>query len=114
MYPVEVVYQSPDAGVRGARRRLNYVDAAVQAAERIVYESSFGDVLIFMPGERDIRETSDLLEGRLGRDAEVIPVRSPGVPAINNASSPVPAAQDRHRDEHRRNFAHDSRHPLRD
>jgi len=73
MYPVEVVYQSQDTA-SDEQGDLNYVDAAVQAAERIVYESSFGDVLIFMPGERDIRETSDLLEGRLGRDAEVIPL----------------------------------------
>ena len=73
MYPVEVVYQSRDIEPE-EQGDLNYVDAAVQAAERIVYESSFGDVLIFMPGERDIRETSDLLEGRLGRDAEVIPL----------------------------------------
>ncbi len=73
MYPVEVVYQS-QAEASDEQGDLNYVDAAVQAAERIVYESSFGDVLIFMPGERDIRETSDLLEGRLGRDAEVIPL----------------------------------------
>ncbi|MBP9902156.1 MAG: DUF3418 domain-containing protein [Verrucomicrobia bacterium] len=27
-----------------------------------------------MPGERDIRETSDLLEGRFGREAEIIPL----------------------------------------
>ena len=73
MYPVEVVYQSQDAASE-EQGDLNYVDAAAQAAERIVYESSFGDVLIFMPGERDIRETSDLLEGRLGRDAEIIPL----------------------------------------
>jgi ATP-dependent helicase HrpA len=33
-----------------------------------------GDVLLFMPGERDIRETRDLLEGRGGRDVEVIPL----------------------------------------
>jgi ATP-dependent helicase HrpA len=73
MYPVEVVYQSQPSDDE-EQGDLNYVDAAVQAAERIVYESSFGDVLIFMPGERDIRETSDLLEGRLGRDAEIIPL----------------------------------------
>jgi HrpA-like RNA helicase len=73
MYPVEVVYQSQDTA-SDEQGDLNYVDAAVQAAERIVYESSFGDVLIFMPGERDIRETSDLLESRLGRDAEIIPL----------------------------------------
>jgi ATP-dependent helicase HrpA len=73
MYPVEVVYQSQDTASE-EQGDLNYVDAAVQAAERIVYESNSGDVLIFMPGERDIRETSDLLEGRLGRDAEIIPL----------------------------------------
>jgi ATP-dependent helicase HrpA len=73
MYPVEVIYQSQDSESE-EQGDLNYVDAAVQAAERTVYESSFGDVLIFMPGERDIRETSDLLEGRLGRDAEIIPL----------------------------------------
>jgi ATP-dependent helicase HrpA len=73
MYPVEVVYQSQNSA-SDEQGDLNYVDAAVQAAERIVYESSFGDVLIFMPGERDIRETSDFLEGRLGRDAEIIPL----------------------------------------
>ncbi len=73
MYPVEVVYQS-QGSASDEQGDLNYVDAAVQAAERIVYESSFGDVLIFMPGERDIRETTDLLEGRLGRDAEIIPL----------------------------------------
>ncbi len=33
-----------------------------------------GDVLIFMPGERDIRETGDLLEGRFSREAEIIPL----------------------------------------
>jgi ATP-dependent helicase HrpA len=55
-------------------RDLTYVDAAVQAAERILYETNFGDVLIFMPSERDIRETSDLLEGRFLGEVEIIPL----------------------------------------
>ena len=46
----------------------------MQAAERILYETNFGDVLIFMPGERDIRETGDQLEGRFSGEAEVIPL----------------------------------------
>jgi ATP-dependent helicase HrpA len=73
VYPVEVQYQPLDAASE-ERGDVSYVDAAVSAAERILYESNFGDVLIFMPGERDIRETSDQLEGRLSGEAEVIPL----------------------------------------
>ena len=62
------------AALRAGAGELTYVDAAVRAAETILYESSFGDVLIFMPGERDIRETSDQLEGRFGREAEIVPL----------------------------------------
>ena len=43
---------------------LHYVDGAVEAVERIVRESAGGDILVFMPSERDIREASDLLDGR--------------------------------------------------
>lgn len=73
MYPVEVFYRPIDAASE-ERGEITFVDAAVQETERVLYESSDGDVLIFMPGERDIRETSDQLEGRLGRDAEIIPL----------------------------------------
>jgi ATP-dependent helicase HrpA len=73
VYPVEVIYERQDSA-SDEQGDVSYVDAAVQVAERILYESSFGDVLIFMPGERDIRETSDLLEGRFARDAEIIPL----------------------------------------
>jgi ATP-dependent helicase HrpA len=62
------------ASLRAGSGELTYVDAAVRAAETILYESSFGDVLIFMPGERDIREVSDQLEGRFGREAEIVPL----------------------------------------
>ena len=73
LYPVEVVYQPLDADSE-ERGDISYVDAAVQAAERILFETNDGDVLIFMPGERDIRETSDQLEGRFSGEAEVIPL----------------------------------------
>jgi ATP-dependent helicase HrpA len=73
LYPVEVVYQ-PQEAESEEQGDVSYVDAAVQAAERVLYESSFGDVLIFMPGERDIREVSDQLEGQFARDAEIIPL----------------------------------------
>ena len=53
---------------------FTYIDAAVEAVERVLIESNSGDILVFMPTERDIRETSDLLAGRrLGR-IEVVPL----------------------------------------
>ncbi len=53
---------------------VDFVEAAVQATEHILYETHAGDVLIFMPGERDIRETADQLDGRFAGEAEVIPL----------------------------------------
>ena len=73
LYPVEVIYAPFDAESE-ERGDITYVDAAVRAAETALCEPGEGDILIFMPGERDIRETSDLLEGRFGREAEVIPL----------------------------------------
>src|SRR5580692_6561929 len=61
LYPVEVFYEPLDEASEESGD-LTYVDAAVRAVEQIMAESSVGDVLIFMPGERDIRETSDLIE----------------------------------------------------
>jgi ATP-dependent helicase HrpA len=72
-YPVEVFY-SPLDEASEERGDLTYVDAAVRVTEQIMRESSDGDVLIFMPGERDIRETSDMIEGRFSREAEIIPL----------------------------------------
>ena len=75
VYPVEVAYAPFDADSE-EQGDQTYVDAAVAAVERIVTEPNWaqGDVLIFMPGERDIRETRDLLETRCGRELEIIPL----------------------------------------
>lgn len=73
LYPVEVQYQPLDAASE-EQGEVSYVDAAVQAAERILYETHSGDLLIFMPGERDIRESGDQLEGRFNGEAEIIPL----------------------------------------
>ncbi|MDD2763840.1 MAG: ATP-dependent RNA helicase HrpA [Opitutaceae bacterium] len=53
---------------------LHYIDGAVAAVERILRESPAGDILVFMPAERDIRETRDLIEGRRFARTEVIPL----------------------------------------
>ena len=73
VYPVEVEYRPIDAG-REERGEVSYIDAAAEATEQVFHRGDAGDVLIFMPGERDIRETRDRVEGRLGSEAEVIPL----------------------------------------
>jgi ATP-dependent helicase HrpA len=87
LHPVEVIYQPLDADSE-ERGEISFVDAAVEATERILMETNFGDVLIFMPGERDIRETSDQLEGRFSGVAEVIPLFG-RLSAISSACSPT-------------------------
>jgi ATP-dependent helicase HrpA len=59
---------------KGQRDDYTYIDAAVEAVERVLLESSQGDILVFLPTERDIREVRDQLEGRrLGR-LEIVPL----------------------------------------
>jgi ATP-dependent helicase HrpA len=73
VYPVEIRYEphDPEAEESGD---LTYIDAAVSAVERVMFETASGDILIFMPSERDIRETQDDLKGRYGSLAEIIPL----------------------------------------
>jgi len=83
LYPVEVIYAPLDEFGSDAAaddepstkaEALHYIDGAVAAVERILRESSSGDLLVFMPAERDIRETRDLIEGRQFAGTEVIPL----------------------------------------
>ncbi len=56
----------PTDAVSAKAEAWHYVDGAVEAAGRVIEESRSGDILVFMPSERDIRECCDLLEGRFG------------------------------------------------
>ncbi|MBS0630634.1 MAG: ATP-dependent RNA helicase HrpA [Verrucomicrobia bacterium] len=92
-FPVEVIYSPLDAmgsdyaiddeneekddasAVASAKAEaLHYIDGAAEAVERIVRESNTGDILVFLPSERDIRELGDLLDGRRMRDCELVPL----------------------------------------
>ncbi|MES2470356.1 MAG: ATP-dependent RNA helicase HrpA [Verrucomicrobiota bacterium] len=66
-YPVEIRYWPIEEGGEG-----DFIEAAARATEDVFLESNEGDVLVFMPTERDIRETRDLLEGSLGSGVEVL------------------------------------------
>ena len=69
-YPVEIRYQPPvDAG-DGEPDLHDSIVATVEA----LYEEHSGDMLVFLPGERDIRELRQRLRRRYGDDCEVLPV----------------------------------------
>lgn len=84
-FPVEVIYAPLDSlgsdaaeGDEPSSRpeALHYVDGAVEAVGRILEGAAGGaggDILVFMPAERDIREACEMLEGR-HRHCEVIPL----------------------------------------
>ena len=64
-YPVEVRYQplDPEKEEEGEQ---SYVDQAVEAVSALCREEGPGDILVFMPSERDILETVESLQARLG------------------------------------------------
>lgn len=45
-----------------------------RAAEFLLELDDSGDILVFLPGEREIRETLELLEGRFPRGVELLPL----------------------------------------
>lgn len=67
-YPVEVRYMP----LVTEEDDFGFIDGAVAAVENALIATNDGDVLVFMPTERDIRDTRDLLDGRLGREFEVL------------------------------------------
>jgi ATP-dependent helicase HrpA len=68
----------------------HFIDATVTAAEDALIETDQGDILIFMPTERDIRETRDLLDGRLsGSKIEVLALYGRSPPPSSSAFFPL-------------------------
>lgn len=68
MYPVDVQYL-PIEDLAGE----TYIDAAVTAVDMVV-DAGRGDILVFMPTEKDIHETRRRLEGRHFRFTEILPL----------------------------------------
>lgn len=69
-YPVEIRYQPP----AGDEESVDLVETVAGAVEDVLIESSDGDVLVFLPTEKEIRDTVDLVSGRIGAAAEVLPL----------------------------------------
>ena len=68
LYPVDIRYKP----VGDDDEDPSHIDAAIAAVEEVLIETNAGDVLVFMPTERDIRDTRDALDGRLGKGIEVL------------------------------------------
>ena len=58
MFPVEVLYSPIE------ENGVSYIDKTIEEVEHIIAADLKGDILIFMPTERDILETVDRLSGR--------------------------------------------------
>jgi len=69
-YPVEVRYQ-PIAEVGDGEPNLH--DSVVATVDAL-YQEQDGDILVFLAGERDIRELRQRLRRRYGDECEVLPV----------------------------------------
>ncbi len=70
-YPVEVRYRAPEGEGEAAGDRSMH-EAIVSAVDEITREDPRGDVLIFLPGEREIRDAHLALAERKYRSTEVL------------------------------------------
>ena len=75
LFPVEVRYDPIDRDLE-EKGESTHIDAAVRAVEELTGRRRPGDILIFMPTERDIRETRELLSGRLREEVAILPLFS--------------------------------------
>jgi len=67
-YPVEVRYRPPEPDVDQAQAICNAVDELALAGP--------GDVLVFLSGEREIRDTADALRASTDERTEIVPLYS--------------------------------------
>ncbi len=72
-YPVEVRYR-PLEGEGEEEGERSVLDGIVAACDEIQRDRSLGDTLIFLPGEREIRDAHQALERRKYRHTEVLPL----------------------------------------
>jgi len=89
LFPVEVRYWPLEELLEeeDSSEDLSYVDGAVRAVQNLLGESNSGDLLVFLPSERDIREAVDLLPARLAAERGVAPSRVEILPMFGRLTS---------------------------
>ncbi|MGH8050473.1 MAG: ATP-dependent RNA helicase HrpA [Arenimonas sp.] len=82
-YPVETRYRpvgeqqvlsDENEDALQAKEDISVSDAIIRAADEITREDPLGDVLVFLPGEREIRDAHLLLERKKYRNTEILPL----------------------------------------
>ncbi|MFO7582432.1 ATP-dependent RNA helicase HrpA [Guyparkeria sp.] len=71
-YPVEVRYRPPEAE-RDEDLGSTIARGVAHAVDELIHEGP-GDILVFLPGEREIRETERVLSRRGLRNTEILPL----------------------------------------
>ena len=79
MYPVEVRYRplktKDKTREKGAQQEDEDIEAAIlDAVDDLARDRTGGDILIFLPGEREIRETAEALRKHHPAGAEILPL----------------------------------------
>lgn len=75
-YPVQIRYRAPSEDTEGAEAEHDEVSAIVSALRELDREAP-GDVLVFLPGEAEIRDAADAVRGAYASDrspTEVLPL----------------------------------------
>lgn len=73
MYPVDVQYFGMEQETEGSDEQT-HVEMAAFAVDKLQKKSLYGDIIVFMPTEQDIRETCEILEGRNYKSAIILPL----------------------------------------
>ncbi|HXF67836.1 MAG TPA: ATP-dependent RNA helicase HrpA [Burkholderiales bacterium] len=73
LHPIEIRYRPPAGGEEPEEER-GLAEAVVDAVEELAREPGGGDILVFLPGEREIREVAQALRPRFPRGAEILPL----------------------------------------
>ncbi|BBP45752.1 ATP-dependent RNA helicase HrpA [Thiosulfatimonas sediminis] len=75
-YPVEVRYRPlvPYEDEVGNAIEQDMATAIADAVDELEHEDPFGDVLVFQIGERDIKETAEVLRKRNLKNTEIVPL----------------------------------------
>ena len=92
-HPVEIRHRPLDADAEGDDPEAAMLDAAGDAVAGLLAEIDppEGDLLVFLPGERQIRELAEHLEGRVPGGVELLPLHARLDPATQDRAFARPA-----------------------
>ena len=75
MFPVDVLYRPiEEIETETQRKDLTVTEACAEVIAKIIQDNREGDILTFLPGERDIHEVRKLLENSPARSCDILPL----------------------------------------